>query len=90
MLTATMSWFAALTVWLTLVSPSPAGAHPGVDQGVPPGHRGPEIIAGRPGFCVHATVHQEHAWHEIGTWSTNCSNNVSTWHTQVSSAFLNL
>jgi hypothetical protein len=70
---------AVLAVALGLAQP--AGAHPVVEQGWPPGNRS-GLIAGYSGFCVYGSVIQEHAWHDNTTSSTNCANYVKRWHRQ--------
>ena len=76
---------ATLGVWVALL-PQAVSAHPVVEQGWPPGNRS-GIIAGIQGFCVHAGVTQEHTWHSISTFATNCNNIRNAWHIQYQSYF---
>ena len=61
-------WLRAALAALALAMlslPQPATAHP-----VPMTKNW--ISGGQQGFCVNASVQQEHAWHSNFTWASNC------------------
>jgi hypothetical protein len=79
--------FAQLWTWCCCWRPlSQPGPHDLLEHGWPPGSRS-GIIGGVSGFCVHGNVSQNHGWHQVTTWKSNCSNAGNAWHEQYQQYF---
>ena len=69
----------AATALLLLLPQLPAAAHQQFNGSL----RGPQLWpCSVAGHCVYGKVEQQHQFHKISTYATNCSNLKTTWHLQ--------
>ena len=71
--------FAAMALSVMLM-PQAASAHDSEN-------RRNQRIFGEFGFCVNGAVTQNHGWHWVETFSTNCNNARDSWHAQYQEYF---